>query len=243
MKKIFKPLLLVSIVLLSNIFITDVSSLEAGNYELYPIKEEKEENILYNKKNNSVLKIVINKEKITKSILETNNTIVEMENERIEKERLEQERIERERIERERLERERLERERQIKSYTESYASFDSSYTDIVSFALQFVGNPYVAGGSSLTEGTDCSGFVMRVYEHFGVSLPRTAPAQATVGYAVSRESAQPGDIVSYGYNGIVSHSAIYIGNSMIVHASTPVGGIRVDNMNIMPIVTIRRIG
>ena len=243
MKKIFKPLLLVSIVLLSNIFITDVSSLEAGNYELYPIKEEKEENILYNKKNNSVLKIVINKEKITKSILETNNTIVEMENERIEKERLEQERIERERLERERLERERLERERQIKSYTESYASFDSSYTDIVSFALQFVGNPYVAGGSSLTEGTDCSGFVMRVYEHFGVSLPRTAPAQATVGYAVSLENAQPGDIVSYGYNGVVGHSAIYMGNGMIVHAATPRDGITTASVYIMPIVTIRRIG
>ena len=236
MKKIFKTLLLVSIFLLSNTFILDVSSLETGNYEIYPIKQE--ENILFNKKNNSVLKIVINKEKITKSILETNNTIVEMENERIE-----QERIERERLERERLERERLERERQIKSYTESYASFDSSYTDIVSFALQFVGNPYVAGGSSLTEGTDCSGFVMRVYEHFGVSLPRTAPAQATVGYAVSLENAQPGDIVSYGYNGVVGHSAIYMGNGMIVHAATPRDGITTASVYIMPIVTIRRIG
>ena len=230
MKKIFKPLLLVSIVLLSNIFITDVSSLEAGNYELYPIKEE---NNLFNKKNNSVLKIVINKEKITKSILETNNTIVEMENERIERERIEQERIERERIEREKL----------INSYTTNYAQFDSIYTDLASYALQFVGNPYVAGGSSLTEGTDCSGFVMRVYEHFGVSLPRTAPAQATVGYAVSLENAQPGDIVSYGYNGIVGHSAIYIGNGMIVHAATPRDGITTASVYMMPIVTIRRIG
>ena len=168
-----------------------------------------------------------------------------MENERIEQERLEQERIERERLERERIERERIERERQniINSYTVNYAQFDSSYTDLANYALQFVGNPYVAGGSSLTEGTDCSGFVMRVYEHFGVSLPRTAPAQATVGYAVSLENAQPGDIVSYGYNGIVGHSAIYIGNGMIVHAATPRDGITTASVYMMPIVTIRRIG
>ena len=226
MKKIFKTLLLVSILLLSNTFILEVSSLETGNYEIYPIKQE--ENILFNKNNNSVLKIVINKEKITKSILETNNTIVEMENERIERERLEQERIERERL---------------INSYNENYVQFDSSNNDLASFALQFVGNPYVAGGSSLTEGTDCSGFVMRVYEHFGISLPRTAPAQATVGYAVSLDSAQPGDIVSYGYNSIVSHSAIYLGNERIVHAATPRDGITTASVYMMPIITIRRIG
>ena len=83
----------------------------------------------------------------------------------------------------------------------------------------------------------------MKLYEHYGVSLPRTANAQSTVGYSVSIENAQPGDIVSYGYNGIVSHSAIYIGNEMIVHASTPQGGIKTDNMYMMPIITIRRIG
>ena len=186
---------------------------------------------------------MINKEKITKSILETNNTIVEMENERIERERLEQERIERERQEQLRLEQERIERERLINSYNENYVQFDSSNNDLASFALQFVGNPYVAGGSSLTEGTDCSGFVMRVYEHFGISLPRTAPAQATVGYAVSLDSAQPGDIVSYGYNSIVSHSAIYLGNERIVHAATPRDGITTASVYMMPIITIRRIG
>ena len=119
----------------------------------------------------------------------------------------------------------------------------DTSYSDVASYAVQFVGNPYVYGGTSLTNGTDCSGFVMSVYAAFGISLPRTTGGQAASGYGVSIDEAQPGDIVSYGYNGYVSHSALYIGNGMIVHASTPELGIRVDSMYIMPIITIRRIG
>lgn len=119
----------------------------------------------------------------------------------------------------------------------------DTSYGGVAGFAAQFVGNPYVYGGTSLTNGADCSGFVMSVYQNFGVSLPRTAGAQATVGQAVSIENAQPGDIISYGYNGVVSHSAIYAGNNTIIHASTPSLGIRTDSMYIMPIVTIRRVG
>lgn len=119
----------------------------------------------------------------------------------------------------------------------------DSSYTDVASYATQFVGNPYVSGGTSLTDGADCSGFVMSVYSNFGVSLPRTSSEQSTVGYEVSVDEIQAGDIVSYGYNGSVSHSAIYIGDGTIVHASTPDLGIRTDNMYIMPIVTVRRVG
>lgn len=125
----------------------------------------------------------------------------------------------------------------------EETANFDSKYTDLANYALQFVGNPYVAGGTSLTEGADCSGFVMKLYEQYGVSLPRTAPDQSRVGYAVSLENAQPGDIVSYGYNGVVGHSAIYIGNEMIVHAATPRDGITTASVYMMPIITIRRIG
>lgn len=112
----------------------------------------------------------------------------------------------------------------------------------IVNFSKQFVGNPYVLGGTSLTEGADCSGFVQSVFRNFNISLPRTANAQSTAGDGVEIENIQPGDIISYGYNGTVSHSAIYIGNGQIVHASTPELGIRIDNMNIMPIITIRRV-
>ena len=119
----------------------------------------------------------------------------------------------------------------------------DSKYISVSEYAQQFIGNPYVYGGTSLTEGTDCSGFVMKIYEQFGVKLPRTARDQATVGNGVSIENAQPGDIVSYGYNGIVSHSAIYIGNERIVHAATPKDGITTASVYMMPIITIRRIG
>ena len=160
------------------------------------------------------------------------------ENARIEAERIEAERIEAERIEAERIEAERKEQEDQRQNAVNIEAN-----SDVANYALQFVGNPYVSGGTSLTNGTDCSGFVMSVYSAFGISLPRTTGGQAQSGYGVSVDEAQPGDIVSYGYNGYVSHSALYIGNGMIVHASTPELGIRVDSMYIMPIITIRRIG
>lgn len=118
----------------------------------------------------------------------------------------------------------------------------DTSYSDVASYAVQFVGNPYVYGGTSLTDGADCSGFVQSVYSNFGVSLPRTAYAQSTVGYSVPVDQIQAGDIISYGYNGNVSHSALYIGDNTIVHASTPALGIRTDSMYIMPIVSVRRV-
>ena len=118
----------------------------------------------------------------------------------------------------------------------------DTAYSDVASYAVQFVGNPYVAGGTSLTNGADCSGFVMSVYANFGVSLPRTASAQSAVGTSVPVDQIQAGDIISYGYNGNVSHSALYIGNNTRVHASTPSLGIRTDSMYIMPIVGVRRV-
>ena len=114
--------------------------------------------------------------------------------------------------------------------------------TKIVEFAKQFVGNPYVAGGTSLTNGADCSGFVQTVYATFGIKLSRTTDTQAREGIQVSIEEIEVGDIVSYGYNGIATHSAIYIGDGRIVHSSTPETGIRIDKINIMPIVTIRRV-
>lgn len=98
----------------------------------------------------------------------------------------------------------------------------------VANFALQFVGNPYVYGGVSLTNGADCSGFVQSVYAHFGISLPRGAHSQGTVGRAVSYSEARPGDIVYFAKG----HVGIYIGNGKMVHASEPRTGIIVTNLS-----------
>ena len=108
----------------------------------------------------------------------------------------------------------------------------------VASFALQFVGNPYVYGGSSLTNGTDCSGFTMSVYANFGVSLPHSSGAQRSVGYDVGGlANAQPGDLVCYS-----GHVGLYIGNGQIVHASTVKTGIKVSNASYRPVLSVRRI-
>ena len=91
--------------------------------------------------------------------------------------------------------------------------------SQIVNYALKFVGNPYVYGGNSLTNGTDCSGFTSLVFQNFGISLPRTAASQAYVGRGVSISDIQPGDLVLHGYDGVVIHAALYIGNNQVVHA------------------------
>lgn len=102
---------------------------------------------------------------------------------------------------------------------------------DVANFALQFVGNPYVYGGTSLTNGADCSGFTMKVYEHFGYSIPRTADVQANAGTEVSLSALAPGDLVFYDHgSGSIQHVAIYIGNGQVVHASNSTTGIIVSN-------------
>lgn len=100
---------------------------------------------------------------------------------------------------------------------------------DLVNYALQFVGNPYVWGGTSLTRGADCSGFVLSIYSKYGISLPHSSRAQANYGTRVSTSELQPGDLLFYGSGGI-SHVAIYIGGGQIVHASTETTGIIVSN-------------
>ena len=90
----------------------------------------------------------------------------------------------------------------------------------IVNFALQFVGNPYVWGGTSLTNGCDCSGFVMSIYANFGYSLPRVADAQSVYGMQIPVSSAQPGDLIFYARNGYVYHVSMYIGGGQVVHAA-----------------------
>ena len=108
----------------------------------------------------------------------------------------------------------------------------------VVEYALQFVGNPYVFGGTSLTDGIDCSGFVMKVYENFGVTLPHSSKADRTEGYAVeSLEDALPGDLICYS-----GHVALYMGNDQIVHASNSKTGIIVSKVNYRTILAIRRI-
>ena len=108
----------------------------------------------------------------------------------------------------------------------------------VAKFALQFVGNPYVYGGTSLTNGADCSGFVQSVYRNFGVSLPRTSGSMRGSGYNVgSINNAIPGDIVCYS-----GHVGIYIGNGNIVHASTARTGIKVSNASYRSIICVRRI-
>ena len=108
----------------------------------------------------------------------------------------------------------------------------------VAEYALQFVGNPYVYGGTSLTNGADCSGFVMSVYANFGVSLPHSSSADRSQGYAVDGlANAQPGDLICYS-----GHVALYIGNNQIVHASTSKTGIIVSRADYKKILAIRRI-
>ncbi len=107
----------------------------------------------------------------------------------------------------------------------------------IANYACQFVGNPYVAGGTSLTQGADCSGFTYRVYADYGYSLPRTSSQQRGAGTGVSYEEAQPGDLICYD-----GHVAIYIGNNLIVHASSSRTGIKISNAQYKTILAVRRI-
>ena len=99
---------------------------------------------------------------------------------------------------------------------------------DLINYAMQFLGNPYVLGGNSLTNGTDCSGFTMLIFKQFGYSLPRCAGDYAYLPNRIPYTAAKPGDILLYDYGRGVGHVAIYIGNGQIIHASTPKGGIRI---------------
>ncbi len=112
---------------------------------------------------------------------------------------------------------------------------------DLVQYAKQFVGNPYVWGGTSLTKGADCSGFTLSIYKKYGVSLPHHAASQAQMGTKVDYNSAQPGDLVFYAKNGRINHVAIYIGNGQVIHASSPKTGIKISSWNYRTPAGIRR--
>ena len=112
----------------------------------------------------------------------------------------------------------------------------------VVNYALKFVGGPYVYGGNSLTNGTDCSGFTKLVFANYGVYLPRSAPEQAYAGVHVDLGDIKPGDIIVSGYDGVVCHAALYIGDGKLVHALNSNVGIVVTSMYIMPIIDVRRV-
>ena len=107
----------------------------------------------------------------------------------------------------------------------------------IAKYACQFIGNPYVMGGTSLTNGADCSGFIYKIYQDFGYSIPRTSYLQRSAGTEVSYENAQPGDIICYD-----GHVAMYIGGGLIVHASSAKTGIKVSRAQYRTILSVRRI-
>lgn len=110
--------------------------------------------------------------------------------------------------------------------------------SDVVKYALQFEGNPYVYGGTSLTNGTDCSGFIMSLYKNFGKEVGRSSYDQEKAGTEVSYDEMLPGDIICYS-----GHVALYMGNGQIIHAKDSASGIVIeDNPQYMPILTIRRI-
>lgn len=131
--------------------------------------------------------------------------------------------------------------------YSSSYVSMDNSNNsrnsklslsdkvnlrnELVAYAKQFEGNPYVYGGNSLTNGIDCSGFTQQIYKHFGYRLPRTAAGHAYLGKSISNSQLLPGDIIIFHKNGVGYHVALYIGNNKVIHAGTPKTGIQITKL------------
>ena len=122
--------------------------------------------------------------------------------------------------------------------------SLDSKRQKVIDYAKKFLGNPYVYGGTSLTHGTDCSGFTMGVYKHFGYNLPRTSGSQSGYGKKVSNLSnAKPGDLLFYSNGTRINHVALYMGNNKVIHASNPKDGIKTTSPeNYRTIAKIRRV-
>ena len=112
---------------------------------------------------------------------------------------------------------------------------------DVCQYAKEFLGNPYVWGGTSLTKGADCSGFVLSVFKKYGVSLPHSSVAQANCGTTIKVSEAKPGDLIFYGNGKAINHVAICIGNGQVIHASSPKTGIKISNISYRsPIKAVR---
>lgn len=116
-------------------------------------------------------------------------------------------------------------------TYTNLDSTVSQTAADLINYAMQFLGNPYVYGGNSLTTGTDCSGFVKLIFAQFGYDLPRSSSSYLSTGYTIIPVSeAKPGDIFLYNYSGAIGHVGIYIGNGQLLHASTPSQGIKIGS-------------
>lgn len=130
------------------------------------------------------------------------------------------------------------------KSLSTKSESSSSLRNDIVNYALKFEGNPYVWGGTSLTNGADCSGFTQSIFKHFGIRIPRTSRSQANSGRKVSVKTMQKGDLIFYSKNGRINHVAIYIGNGKVIGASSRKEGIKIKNYNYRtPVKVVSYIG
>ena len=126
---------------------------------------------------------------------------------------------------------------------TPGNAAGSSRRTQIVNYATQFLGNPYVWGGTSLTNGADCSGFTMAVMSKFGVSLPHHSGSQANRGKSINSSQMRPGDLVFYtDSGGTINHVALYIGNGQVVHASNRRDGIKISTWNYRTPISIRNV-
>ena len=125
-----------------------------------------------------------------------------------------------------------LEPEYRVQETEDVSAPVSSLRQQVVDYALQFVGNPYVWGGTSLTEGADCSGFVQAVYHEFGITIPRVSKDQSVCATQITVEEAQPGDLIFYSKDGEIYHVVMYIGDGQVVHASSPETGIKVSNVS-----------
>lgn len=116
-------------------------------------------------------------------------------------------------------------------TYTNLDSTVSQTAVDLINYGMQFLGNPYVYGGNSLTNGTDCSGFVKLVFAQYGYELPRSSSAYLSTGYTIIPVSqAKPGDIFLYNYSGTIGHVGIYVGNGQLLHASTPSQGIKIGS-------------
>lgn len=128
-------------------------------------------------------------------------------------------------------------RQQEEQRLQEEAAQMENVGQEVVNFACQFIGNPYVWGGTSLTNGADCSGFVQSVFANFGVALPRTSSEQRGAGVGISYAEALPGDLICYD-----GHIGIYIGNDQIVNAMSPSQGIGISSATYMNILAVRRV-
>ncbi len=113
---------------------------------------------------------------------------------------------------------------------------------ELVQYAKQFLGNPYVWGGTSLTKGVDCSGYTMQIYKKYGITLPHYSVSQSKMGTKIKLSEAKPGDLVFYDKNGVINHVAIYIGNGQVIHASNPKSGIKISSATYRTPAVVRRL-